>query len=78
MKVHEKIRIVRKSKGIAQKFVAEKIGMTISNYNMKENGKRPIVTNELEKIAAALEVTATLFFEDQFHVKWNELSKEVS
>ncbi|MDT3763010.1 helix-turn-helix domain-containing protein [Priestia filamentosa] len=74
MKLHEKIRLLRKSKGVSQTFIAEKIDMTTSGYSMKESGKRPITTNELEIIAKALEVPATVFFEEEFHVKLNKKS----
>ncbi|MFP7414328.1 helix-turn-helix domain-containing protein [Priestia filamentosa] len=74
MKLHEKIRFLRKSKGVSQTFIAEKIDMTTSGYSMKESGKRPITTNELEVIAKALEVPATVFFEEEFHVKLNRKS----
>ncbi|MEK4876923.1 MULTISPECIES: helix-turn-helix domain-containing protein [Paenibacillus] len=62
MKLHNKIRDIRKSKGVTQTFVAKQTGMTISNYNMKENGKRPISTVELEIIAAVLKEPVVNFF----------------
>ncbi|MEK5068060.1 helix-turn-helix domain-containing protein [Sporosarcina sp. FSL K6-1508] len=69
MKVHEKVRGLRESKGISQTFVANSIGITVSGYNMKEHGKRPISIEELEKIAVVLEVQASYFFEKEVHVK---------
>lgn len=79
MELHEKIKIVRQSKGITQTHVANNSGMTVSNYNMKENGKRTITANEVEAIAQALQVPVAIFFEENIHVKLNELSacKEV-
>ncbi|MNP78205.1 hypothetical protein D3C76_1757650 [compost metagenome] len=43
--------------------------MTVSNYNMKENGKRTIKTYELEAIAKALGEPITSFFDENIHVK---------
>ncbi|ULO10616.1 helix-turn-helix transcriptional regulator [Paenibacillus sp. 19GGS1-52] len=60
--MHNKIRDIRKSKGVTQTFVAKHTGLTISNYNMKENGKRPISTGELEIIAAVLKEPVGNFF----------------
>lgn len=71
MTVTERIKKTRKSKGVSQTFIAERLGMTVSSYNMKENGKRPISTVELEKIAAILEVPIMIFFEDKIHVELN-------
>jgi len=72
LKLHERIRMVRKAKGISQTRVAEQVGMTVSSYNMKELGKRPISTDELEGIAGALGENVSFFYEDNFHVKLNE------
>lgn len=46
MLLHEKIRALRKSKGMSQTFIAERLDMTVSSYNMKENGKdRSVLPN---------------------------------
>ncbi|GAA0390106.1 helix-turn-helix transcriptional regulator [Paenibacillus motobuensis] len=71
MELFERIRVVRQSKGITQTFVATETGLTISNYNMKENGKRTISANELELIAKALGVPIAIFFEEKIHEKLN-------
>ncbi len=73
MKLHEKIKELRRSKGISQTYVAKKLNITVSGYSMKETGKRSITTNELEEIAKALEVSASIFFKDEFHVKCNDV-----
>ncbi|WP_313428152.1 helix-turn-helix domain-containing protein [Siminovitchia terrae] len=72
MQLHEKIRQYRKSKGISQTFIAKKLKITVSGYNMKESGKRPITIDELEKIAKVLGVSASIFFNNEFHVKCND------
>ncbi|MFX8004375.1 helix-turn-helix transcriptional regulator, partial [Acinetobacter baumannii] len=68
----ERIKAFRKSKGISQTYVANKLGIGVSGYSMKESGKRPINTDELEVIARALGASASFFFDDEFHVKLNE------
>lgn len=71
MELYNRIRDIRKSKGITQTHVAKETGMTVSSYNMKENGKRPISTTELELIALALNEPVANFFDQKFHVKLN-------
>ncbi|WFA20675.1 XRE family transcriptional regulator [Paenibacillus mucilaginosus] len=71
MEIFERIREVRKSKGVSQTFVAKKVGMTIANYNMKENGKRAITVQELESIAQALDEPVSNFFDENLNVKLN-------
>lgn len=72
MQLNEKIRVVRKSKGISQTYMAEQLDMSVSAYNMKELSKRPITTNELQAIASILGVSASIFFDENFHEKWNK------
>lgn len=72
MELHEKIRTVRKIKGINQQALSKKLKITVQSYSMKETGKRPITTDELEAICEALEVSPSVFFESEFHVKWSK------
>lgn len=77
LNINERIRVLRKTKDITQQQMADSLGMTVSSYNMKENGKRPIDTDELERIAGVLGVQTVIFFQEKFHVKWNgEISGE--
>lgn len=69
MKINEKVRALRKSKGVSQTHMARELNMSISGYNMKELGKRPITANELDKIAKVLGESASIFFDNKFHVK---------
>lgn len=83
MTINEKIKAVRSFKGVKQKNIAEALGLTVQAYSLKERGKRPITTTELEIIANKLNVPITIFFEDNFNVKFNDLfprpkKKEVS
>lgn len=79
MEIHEKIKKLRDSKGVSQTFIANKLSITVSGYNMKEHGKRPISIKELERIAIILNVPTSYFFDELIHVKCNSgKSKEVS
>jgi transcriptional regulator with XRE-family HTH domain len=69
LQLHERIRSLRKSKGVSQTHIAKELNMSVSGYNMKESGKRPINTDELQAIAKTLGVSASIFFDDKFHVK---------
>lgn len=71
LKVNEKIKTVRKEKGISQLYLSKRLSMSISSYNMKENGRRPITIDELENISAILDVSPSIFFDKQIHVKLN-------
>lgn len=77
MTVYEKIKAVRKFKNIPQKDIAKALNLTVQSYSMKERGKRPITTTELEIIAEQLNVPVSVFFEENFNIKFNELNKEV-
>lgn len=44
--------------------MANTLGITVQAYSMKERGRRPITTVELELIAAVLDVPVSLFFSE--------------
>ncbi len=69
MEINEKVKVLRDSKGISQTFMAKKMNITVSGYNMKEHGKRPISIKELEQISELLDVKVSYFFEERFHVE---------
>lgn len=60
--LHKKIKEVRISKNVKQVVLANALGITVQAYSMKEGGKRPITTDELELIAAELGVPVSIFF----------------
>lgn len=60
--LHKKIKEVRISKNVKQVVIANALGITVQAYSMKEGGKRPITTAELELIAAKLDVPVSTFF----------------
>ncbi|MCM3110641.1 helix-turn-helix domain-containing protein [Lederbergia lenta] len=72
MLIHEKIKAIRNFKGIKQKPLADALNLTVQAYSFKERGKRPITTTELELIAKQLQVPTSIFFEDNFNVKFND------
>jgi transcriptional regulator with XRE-family HTH domain len=51
MSVHEKIKLVRQSKGLTQEEVAEKLNMSVSGYGDIERGDSDLKLSKLEKIA---------------------------
>nr|WP_259547983.1 helix-turn-helix transcriptional regulator [Heyndrickxia oleronia] len=78
MELNEKIKVIRKAKNIGQLEIANKLNLTVQSYSMKETGKRPITTKELEIISETLGVPASIFFEHNFNVKFNsDKTKEV-
>jgi len=73
MLLHEKIKAIRNFKGIKQKPIADALNLTVQAYSFKERGKRPITTTELELIAKHLKVPTSIFFEENFNVKFNDI-----
>lgn len=55
-KILLKIRQLRNKKNFSQEFVADKIGISQSNYAKLENGKVKLNLEILQKIAAVLEM----------------------
>jgi transcriptional regulator with XRE-family HTH domain len=58
-----KIRAVRKSKGISQEQLAEKIGVDLKTYGNWETGKTDMTFRMLERIAKAIEVPVKVFWD---------------
>lgn len=63
MSVHEKIRLIRETKGFSQEQLAEKLDMSPSAYGDIERGSSDIKLSRLEKIADSLEVKLSELFE---------------
>lgn len=59
---HLKLKAKRVECGISQQDMANKLGMTITTYNFKENGKRDFTIQECIKLVHILECK----FEDIF------------
>lgn len=62
--MHTRIKQYLKDHGIAQTFVARKIGMDITTFNLIMNGKRPLKADVLVKICDVLGVTMETFREE--------------
>ncbi len=62
MDIGIKIRQCREAKNIKQQEIAEFLGIAQSAYNLLENGKRKISTDELVKIAEMLQTPIADFF----------------
>lgn len=57
MTVGQKIKQIRKDKGLQQKSVAAEVGLDQSNYNKIENGRREPSVEVLQKLAVIFGVT---------------------
>jgi transcriptional regulator with XRE-family HTH domain len=57
MTVGEKIKHIRKDKGLQQKTIAGEVGLDQSNYNKIENGRREPSVEVLQKLAVIFGVT---------------------
>lgn len=55
--IYENIKRVRKSKGLTQKDISEKLGITQPNYTNFENGKGEITISRLEKLAEIFNIS---------------------
>lgn len=56
MAVGERVRVAREAAGISQKLLADKIGVSEYTIIRLEKGRRAAKSDELEKIATALDV----------------------
>jgi len=71
----EKIRFIRKAKGIRIKQLSTRSGLTESSISMIENGKISPSVTTLSKIAMALGVHPVELFEIEKHKKWTVTQK---
>ena len=74
MMVYEKLRSIRKQKGISQKSMAKILSTDTSNYSRKERGETKIFNDEWEKLAAALDVPVEEIKESSRNLIRNENS----
>lgn len=65
MTLGERIRKIRKMKGLSILDIKEKTGLSKSTISDLENGKSSPTTETLQKIAKALEVDVTEFFKTE-------------
>lgn len=63
MDIAERIKKIRKEKGLSQQEVADRLSMNRVQYNRIETGKSDPTMNILQRIAAVLETDVVGFFE---------------
>jgi len=56
MQLHEKIRFFRRSKGLTQEQMAEKLNITSVAYSNIERGESGVLMTRLEEIAQVMEI----------------------
>lgn len=61
MKVYQKVALYITEKGIKQKFVSDKTGISENTLSMMLNGKRKMDADEFVEIIIALNVDANYF-----------------
>lgn len=72
MEINNRVRQIRKSKGITQTFVAKELGINVQTYNGYELGRRNIKAETLEKIANVLNEPIENFFKHKLHESKNK------
>ena len=63
------IRGLRNLKGYTQSEVAEKLGITLRTFCVKERNPSMFKVGEIEKLAKVLEVDVAIFFEKDVTLK---------
>lgn len=76
MNLNENLKLFRKRKGLTQKELAEKIGVTSTTITRYEKNVRTPDINTLQKIADALEISLNLLLSTNTSQK-NELVKDI-
>lgn len=62
MKIHKKIRSIRKSKGWSQEKMAEKLELSVNGYANIERGETDVQVSRLEQIAETFRMELLEFF----------------
>jgi len=62
--IGEKVRLLRKHAGMTQEKLAELVGVSFQQIQKYENGSTKLNTDKLQKVANALKVPASAFFEE--------------
>lgn len=65
MKANFRLKQARAEKNITQQELADAIGVTVMTYNLKENGKRAFIEEEIAKICIVLDKPADELFFNQ-------------
>lgn len=72
--MHKNLKALRAKNGFNQKDVAQLLGISLQNYNAKENGKGEFSISEIEKIISLFSLPyEDIFFTTSCHnTKQNE------
>ncbi len=62
-KIISNIKTIRESKNYSEGYIAEKVGISQSTYNRKENGDGDFSLTELLKLGEVLEVSVSKFID---------------
>lgn len=68
MRIHEKVELIRKRKGITKKHIADRCNKTSAWYTGVSQGRTRIDVETLEEIADALGVDVRIFFGNELSV----------
>ena len=64
-----KLKVLRAMKEVKQEEVAEMLGITVTTYSKKENGKSDFTISEAKKLATFFDCTIEeIFFEDKVNL----------
>lgn len=74
MDVHTKIKFMRLSKNYTQSYIADELGIDVTNYSRMERGNAQISIDRLIKIAAILDADVADFIEKKPHSSQDDLS----
>ncbi len=65
MPIHEKIRLVRKAKGLTLEEVAHQLGMSTNGYGDIERGETDVNLSRLEQISQLLDIELSELFDSK-------------
>ncbi|WP_017752478.1 helix-turn-helix transcriptional regulator [Clostridium tyrobutyricum] len=72
------MKFYRQKNNLTQEQIAKKLGISVSAYNMIENGNRGISLLRAKQLEKILNVSIDeIFFDNKFHNKQNKKTKEV-
>lgn len=82
MKIYEKIKLLRISKGMTQTQVSKNLFISQRAYSDVENGKTKLDIERLEMIAKIFEINISYFFEsdiseDFYKTKIKQMEREI-
>lgn len=75
--INKKIKEIRKSKGLTQRALGEKIGVVESTIRAYETGRCKINSDIIEKLAIALDVDISEFYTDDEYIKEGKVADNV-